>query len=271
MAEFMRSTLYGGLGDRRDGRGRRFVLIGVLLCLGLTGSMLGCSSTPDLATLLAAESRSAQDKARDAGRRPVEVIHFFGIEPGMTVVDFIASGGYYTEVLSAAVGPRGKVYAHNIDFVLKMRDGMNEKILSARLAGDRLPNVQRLDREFEDLGLEPESIDVFFTALNLHDIIDGRGPETTAVVLEQIHEALKPDGFLAVVDHAGAPGQDAANKAAHRIEEARAVAALEAAGFEIEATSDILRNPDDDLSANVFTPGVRGHTDRFVLRARKAR
>ena len=149
------------------------MLLTALFCVA-TGCASGAS---DLTARLASGERSAADKARDAGRRPGEVLDFVGVEPGMTVMDLLAASGYYSEVLSEAVGPDGLVYAQNVAFVLQMRDGLNDKALAARLADGRLPNVQRLDRELDDLGLAPGSVDVVFTALNLHDLIDGRGPE----------------------------------------------------------------------------------------------
>jgi predicted methyltransferase len=228
---------------------------------------------PDLETRLAAGSRPVADKMRDAGRKPAAVMEFLGVEPGMTAIDIIASGGYYTDVLAEAVGPEGKVYAQNIAFVLQIRDGVNEKAMAARLAGNRLPNVVRLDRELEDLGLEPGTVDFAFSALNFHDILDGRGPEAAATVLRAIYVVLTDDGVFGLVDHAGDPGKEneARNKELHRIDEARVIGAAEAAGFVVEATSDVLRNPADDRSSIVFAEGIRGRTDRFVLKLRKAR
>jgi len=233
----------------------------------------GCAMGPDLETRLAAGSRPVADKMRDAGRKPAAVMEFLGVEPGMTAIDIIASGGYYTDVLAEAVGPEGKVYAQNIAFVLQIRDGVNEKAMAARLAGNRLPNVVRLDRELEDLGLEPGTVDFAFSALNFHDILDGRGPEAAATVLRAIHVVLTDDGVFGLVDHAGDPGKEneARNKELHRIDEVRVIEAAEAAGFVVEATSDVLRNPADDRSSIVFAEGTRGRTDRFVLKLRKAR
>lgn len=233
------------------------------------------SPSPLLATRLAEGDRSAEDKARDAGRKPAAVVAFMGTRPGDTVVDVLTSGGYYTEVFAEAVGPDGIVYAHNIDFLLEMRDGQVDRQITARLANDRLPNVRRHDVEFSepDLGLEPESVDLAFTALNVHDMIDGRGPEATQQVLQVLRGILKPDGVLGIVDHAGNPGDAttiATNKELHRIDEARVLEAIRAAGFELDATSDLLRNPADDRTKNVFAEGMRGQTDRFVLRFRKA-
>ena len=227
-----------------------------------------CASAPPLAERLAGPERPAEDRARDAGRKPAAVIAFLGIEPGDTVIDLIAAGGYYTEVLAAAVGPKGRVYAQNNAFVLKLRDGVNDKAMSARLAGGRLPNVQRLDRELDDLGLDPGSIDAALTALNFHDIYFSRGPEAAASLLRTIHELLAPGGVLGLIDHAGRLGAD--NERLHRIEESIATRLAREAGFRVEA-SDLLRNPADDRTRFVFDPEIRGRTDRFLLKLTKTR
>jgi predicted methyltransferase len=225
------------------------------------------AASTDLAPRLESGSRSAADKARDAGRNPAAVVEFLGINAGMTVVDLLAAAGYYTDVLAEAVGPSGKVYAQNTDFLLKMRDGVNEKAMAARLANDRLPNVERLDREIDALGLKAGTVDAVVTALNFHDIYNGRGPEAAAGVLEVIRGLLRPGGVLGIIDHAG--DADADNEKLHRIDEAKVIAAVKAAGFEVEATSDVLRHPEDDRTQFVFAEGLRGATDRFVLRLRK--
>jgi len=220
----------------------------------------------DLESKLASKDRAESDRARDATRRPVAVVEFLGIEPGMTVVDLIAASGYYSEVLAHAVGRKGKVYAQNNEYLLQMRDGVNEKAISARLADGRLPNVERLDREIVELGLEPGSVDAAVTALNFHDIYNARGPEAADTFLEVVFEILAPGGVLGIIDHAGGVGNDAE---LHRIKEELVIDAAVAAGFELDATSDLLRNPDDDRTTNVFDPAIRGRTDRFVLRLRK--
>ena len=236
--------------------------------VALSGSS-ACATAPDLATRLTTGDRAEADKARDAGRRPAAVIGFLGIEPGMTVMDLIAAGGYYTEVLSGAVGPKGRVYAQNSEFVLKIRDGANEKAMTARLANDRLPNVERLDRELDNLSLAPDSLDAVITALNFHDIYNGGGPEAAHAMLRAVREALRPGGVLGLIEHAGNAGAD--NEKLHRIEESKVVAAAEKAGFVVEATSDVLRHPEDDRTQFVFAKGLRGATDRFVLKLRKPR
>ena len=221
----------------------------------------------DISAALADPVRPDADKARDADRKPAEVVAFLGIQPGMSVLDLIAGGGYYSEVLSAAVGPDGTVYSQNPKVVLELRDGINDKALTARLADNRLPNVQRLDKEIGEMGFEPGSLDAAFTALNFHDVYYLRSPEAASGMMSLLHATLKPGGMLAIIDHAGDPEAD--NATLHRIHEDIVTEAATAAGFVIEARSDVLRNSDDDRSLNVFDDTVRGNTDRFVLRLRK--
>jgi len=239
--------------------------LAAILALGLPLPRLA-GAADAVSARLAAGQRSEEDRAQDAGRKPAAVVAFLGIEPGMRVVDLIAAGGWYTEVLSLAVGPEGRVYAQNTKFTLEMRDGANAKAMTARLAGGRLPNVERLDREFGSLGLEPGSIDAALTSLNFHDVYHGRGPEATAAFLGAAMAFLKPGGVLGIIDHSGGVGDD---KELHRIDEELAIQAAKQAGFELEATSDVLRNPDDDRTRSVFDESLRGRTDRFVLRLRK--
>ena len=243
------------------------ILTALVVLGGRTGVLAEADEVESLQTALAATDRAEADRNRDAGRKPAEVVRFLGITPGMTVVDLIAASGYYTEVLSIAVGPMGTVYAQNTAGALQFRDGASDKAMTARLANDRLANVTRWDREFEDLGLEPNSIEVALTALNFHDIYNGSGPEAAAGFLTVIYGVLVPGGALGIIDHSGAP--DADNKALHRIEESLVIAAAEAAGFTVEAHGEFLHNANDPRTAAVFDPVVRGQTDRFVLLLRK--
>ena len=221
----------------------------------------------DLRTMLASDSRSEADRARDAGRKPADVVDFLGIESGMSVIDVIAAGGYYTEVLSLAVGADGMVVAQNPQVILEMREGANEKAISARLAGNRLPNVSRANGGFDAVSTADGQFDAAITALNFHDLYNGRSPEAALAALQAIYGLLKPGGVFGIIDHAGVA--DADNAALHRIERSIAAATAEAAGFVVEAESDLLSNADDDHTQGVFAEGLRGSTDRFLLRLRK--
>ena len=247
----------------------RIILTGVLL-ISLYGctTTTGGSSAADAASEAAqtqTTSRPASDIARDAGRQPFAVLDFLGVEPGMTVLDVLAAGGYYTEVLSTVVGAQGLVYTQNPAVMLRFGNGRNDRALTDRLLANRLANVRRLDREFDDLGIVPGTVDVALTALNFHDIYNN-DPAAAQAVLQAIRAVLKPGGVLGVIDHVGIA--DADNAALHRIEPALVIAAAEAAGFSVEQ-SDLLANAQDDHLQNPFAPGMRGNTDRFVLKLTK--
>ncbi len=214
-----------------------------------------------------APGRSDEDKARDVQRRPGQVLTFLGLRSGDTVLDVWASGGWYTEVLSIAVGPEGRVYSQNAPPVLLFRDGFYDKALTERLSDSRLANVVRLDEEVVNTSLPMESVDFVMTALNFHDVYNRQGAEAAGTLLEAILNVLKPGGTLGLIDHVGSA--DADNAALHRVEPSRVKTAATNAGFIIEAESDLLAHPEDDHSKMVFDPSVRGNTDRFILRLRK--
>jgi predicted methyltransferase len=211
---------------------------------------------------LAAPDRSTESKERDAARKPIETVQFVGIKTGMTVVDVFAVGGWFTEVLSAAVGPTGKVYAQNPEFFLQ-REGFIE---SEKKLHERLGNVEAVHGDLP-AGIAGQA-DAAITALNLHDMYNSQGGEDAAIgMLKGIYDALKPGGVLGVIDHVGIAGQN--NAASHRMLTQQARDAITKAGFTIEAESNILANPGDDHTKGVRDPSIRWHTDQFLFRVRK--
>jgi predicted methyltransferase len=218
-----------------------------------------------LQAALAHDRRPAEDKARDADRKPAEVLNFFGITPGMHVADMMAGGGFYTEILARYVGEVGKVYAQNNSIALKR---FADKALGSRLKTAGLTNVVRLDRELEDPGLPEGQLDAVLLVLFFHDTywmqVDRKA------MLAQIYKALKPGAVFGIIDHAAANGSGSEHaKTLHRVEESLLREELTAAGFVFDAESPCLRNSQDDRSTNVFLAQIRGKTDRFVQRYRK--
>lgn len=224
----------------------------------IAGMTLACGAVAE---------RSDEDKARDTARKPAEVLAFMGLKSGDTVLDIWAASGWYTEVFSEAVGPEGTVYSQNPPRVLEFRDGRHDKALAKRLAGGRLANVIRIDQALADQPIEAGTVDLAFTALNLHDLYNDEGDEATVEFFRNAMAMLKPGGVMGVVEHVGIEGAD--NASLHRMQPDQARAAATAAGFVIEAESDLLANPDDDHSLMVFNDAIRGKTDRFILKLRK--
>ena len=234
----------------------------------LSGSVQALDTAALSAALSNSASRADADKARDAGRKPAYVVDFLGIDEGMTVIDLIAAAGYYTEVLSHAVGASGKVYMQNPPASLTGERGTRTAgAIDARLANNRLANVERLEKDFSDLGLAANSIDAAILALEMHEMTNADTDSRTTEFLAALYTVLKPGAVLGIIEHSSNPAND--NRALHRGNESVTRAAAEAAGFTIAATSDLLRNPDDDRSKMVFDSSIRGKTDRFILRLQK--
>lgn len=241
------------------------LLAGVLLVVTATRAdpalqqrLYSAMNTPD---------RLQSDIFRDEGRKPTEVLEFLGATEGMTVLDLMAGPGYYTELLSAAVGSTGKVYSQNDVMELRMRYGAIQKLLNQRLSNNRLPNVELWIHPADKLELT-DQIDLATLMLNLHDLYIFGGEPQVMATLGSIRQALKPGGILGVEDHVGNPGD---NNKLHRIDPTVAEELLVRAGFVIVEKSLVLNNPVDDHTLHVFDPAIRGMTDRFVIKAMKPR
>jgi len=216
---------------------------------------------------LQSEHRAEKDKERDAGRKPQEVMKFFGIEPGMTVLEILSSGGYYTEVLSHRVGEQGKVIAQNNKFILEVMDGRFGKEFNTRTANNRLANVVHYKKEFGEFDLKNE-VDVITVVLNYHDLYSAIPKETRMKILNQLKSSLKPNGVLGLIDMESGVGEH--NPKLHRIHHQVVRDELAEAGFMLDAEASFLKNSHDDHSKMVFDPSVRGKTDRFVFKFKKS-
>ena len=222
------------------------------------------SVAPHIAAAIADGHRPAEDRARDVQRKPAELLAFAGIAPGQRVADLIPGGGYFTRLFAKAVGDGGKVYA----VAPANPDGNFMPEVLAVLGDTAITNVSVV-RFAGPLAL-PEPVDVIFTAQNYHDLHLPRLRLDVPAMNRAFFAALKPGGVLVVVDHSAIAGSGLdVPDVLHRIDEAIVVREVTAAGFVLDGTSDVLRNPDDARNVGVFDPAIRGNTDQFVLRFRK--
>ncbi|WP_304175372.1 class I SAM-dependent methyltransferase [Phenylobacterium aquaticum] len=213
---------------------------------------------------VADKGRPAEDTARDADRKPAEMLEFAGVKPGQTVGDFLPGGGYFTRIFAKAVGPKGAVYAIISEGQAANKD--KPPAVNAIAADANYGNVKVVAANFQSLAL-PTPADVIWTSQNYHDLHLTRLNLDVAAVNKAVFNALKPGGYYIVLDHAAPAGTpvDAANTL-HRIDPAIVKTELEAAGFKLVGESSVLRNPKDDFTKNVFDPAVRGHTDQFIYK-----
>ncbi|MEZ5928439.1 MAG: methyltransferase domain-containing protein [Parvularculaceae bacterium] len=231
------------------------------------------SPLPDYAAVAAAAvgdpRRPEDDRADDARRKPELALEFFQVAPGMTVFEIEAGGGWYTELLSHAVGPTGTVIMQNPE---GFRDFVGDKI-DARLASDRLGNVRESYSNFDFLDAEDASVDLVTWVQGPHELYftpDSGTLGDPKKSYAEIYRILKPGGAFVVIDHSAVDGApETTGNDLHRVDKAIVEKMAEDAGFTLEATSDFLANPEDDRTLGVFDPTIRGYTDQFALRFRK--
>jgi predicted methyltransferase len=239
--------------------------------------LLACmvaSAAEDPIDAAIASERMPKDRAEDASRKPGEVLRFLEIAPDQRVLDFFGGPGYYSELMARIVGPQGQVLLYNNE--LYYQTAYHD--LMMRMARKRLPNVKALREPSNYLQLEPNSVDRVLFSLVYHDLYwrpqgspDTMGEPTK--VLANLHKAVKPGGLVVVVDHVandtGRDGVVAVASRLHRIDPKIVIEDFTRAGFEYVGASEALSNANDDRSASVFNPRVRGQTDRFIYKFRR--
>jgi predicted methyltransferase len=241
-------------------------LIATALVLALAAPAYAQTVSPAIEAALSAPSRTPEEKARDATRKPAELLAFAGIKPGDKVADFIMGGGYFTKILAGVVGPNGRVYAYQPAQFIAYRAAYADDQDKA-VAG--LANVTPSRPSLAEFSF-PEPLDAAITVQNWHDLhLNFAPPGFAGTVAKRLYDALKPGGVLLLVDHVANPGDATAPDKLHRIDPAVVRAEIEKAGFVLEAESPLLRLSSDPHTANVFTPEIRGKTDQFVHRYRK--
>jgi predicted methyltransferase len=218
----------------------------------------------NITAALADPARPAADTARDAARHPGEILALAGVKPGAKVVDFIIGGGYFTRILSPAVGPTGKVYAYQPAEFIKFKAQYGEDL---KTVAGAYKNVTPIDSGFGALDL-PDGLDLVITVQNYHDLHLKAFPAGAAAQIDaEIFKSLKSGGVFLIVDHAAADGSGlTAPDSLHRIDIAAVKTEVEAAGFKLAAESPLLRNPADPRTLIVFDPAIRGKTDQFILK-----
>jgi len=237
---------------------------------------------------LAGAHRSAESRARDVYRHPVDTLLFFGLKPEMTVAEvWPGTGGWYTEVLAPMLAERGKLYA------AVMPPTPGNAYLTASLEDFAAKLAARPDVygrvEVSSLGpgkfsiAPPGTADMVVAFRNIHNWMNlGFAPEAFA----EMNRALKPGGILGVVEYRADPARPRDPRATNGyVNEDEAIAMIEAAGFELVARSGINDNPKDtkDYEQGVWAlpPNYRagnrdrakyeaiGEGDRFTLKFRK--
>ncbi len=240
-----------------------------------------------LAEVLAAQPEEV--RARYQYRHPQETLEFFGIEPGMTVVEGLPGRGWYTKILVDYLGKDGRLIGANYSLEMyPLFSWMTDELLAEQQGFVRNFPVEAAGWGGEDgaaadafhFGAIPDEFrdtaDAVLLVRALHNTSrfqnEGKG-EFLDAALADAYAALKPGGVLGVVQHHARDdmSDEFANGSHGYLKKDWLIGQIEDAGFEFVASSDINANPKDHPTEDDVVwrlpPGYSGTRDDPALKA----
>jgi predicted methyltransferase len=266
----------------------RFALAALLLAS--SSAPAAAESSPagaaQLERAVASPKRSPENRARDAYRHPQQTLAFFGIEPGMRVLELWPGGAWYTEILAELLSPDGRLTITNFDPngppdapPTRMARALKDKLAADPARFGAVEVIEVAPPERLSLG-EADSYDLVLTFRNNHGWVNGGYHDA---MYREIFRVLKPGGVLGVVQHRAQEGVDPiASAKTGYLPESFVIEAARRSGFELAGRSEVNANPRDtrDHPEGVWTlpPTYRlgekdrekyaaiGESDRMTLR-----
>jgi len=201
-------------------------------------------------TAVAGDWRSPDNRARDTFRHPVQTLAFLGVQPQSTVIEITPGGGWYAEILAPLLREDGQYVAAIVnpsalppgggrDYQQRARDGLESRFAAAPAQFDRA-RIVAYDPAAPVLGA-PGSADLVLTFRNVHN---WRASNQAAGMFRAFFDVLKPGGRLGVVEHRAADDVAPDDRTGY-VGQTQMIAMAEAAGFVLEAASEINANPRD--------------------------
>jgi predicted methyltransferase len=253
---------------------RPFTLVASLLLV--SSPLIAKPAAPlaaNVAAAISAPNRTPDNVKLDESRKPAELLNFLGLARGMQVLDLFGGNKYWAEITSPAIGPKGHVTVWQPAQFLNDKRKTDFDAFAAQAK-----NVSLISSPFETPNLPRNAFNFALINLDYHDVYWENAERKISRMdpnawLKTLYAAMKPGGVVGVVDHVALPNADtrATVEKLHRIDPDVIKADFKRAGFQLVASSDLLRNPADDHQLLVFDPKIRGKTDRAVLKFRKPR
>lgn len=234
------------------------------------------AADPALQAVLAGDWRSEANRARDRYRHPAETLAFFGLKPDQTVVEITPGGGWYAEILAPYLREHGRYVAAVVDpqalpeggrdYQQRARDGLEQRFAASPAQFDRA-TVVAYDPAAPVFG-EPGSADLVVTFRNVHN---WRSAGQAEGMFKGFFEVLREGGVLGVVEHRAAADVPADDRSGY-VGQDQVIALAEAAGFRLDATSEVNANPADTKDHpngvwTLFPVGRHDATDADKYRA----
>lgn len=246
----------------------------LMICLLLFASSavqatnyLGEDTVDKILKAMSDPARPEADRARDAQRKPVDTLMFFGFSEDMRVIELFPGQGWYTRLLSPVLQENGELY-------VALRTARMEELQQ------ELPPFEVIAKDVKTIPtptfgvykLKPfdfgvSNVDMVLTFRNLHNL----APEGRANLFAAALEALKPGGRMGVVDHTRRHNEPGNVENRRRLDPVLVIQEATDAGLVLKAFSDLHYMADDELRFEVGRRSVKGYSDRFTLLFEKPR
>lgn len=225
------------------------------------------SDNDKLSAILKSEIRSDGDRERDASRKPLETMAFFGIEEDMRVLELVPGGGWYTKILGPYLSNEGQLYlalGANPDRLKLSELGLDK----VQIVGSGYEFNSTEQRGVFDLGqgdLGVENLDMVLTFRNIHNLSES----SRAVLNKDVYDALKPGGIFGVIDHTRRHNMPDNPEIWRRVDPVQVIKEMIDAGFEFVDYSALHYQEEDQLILDSTHESIGKNSDRFTLKFRK--
>jgi predicted methyltransferase len=206
-------------------------------------------------------AQSDDTKARYEYRHPKETLEFFGIQPGMTVVEALPGGGWYSQILVPYLGSQGKLIGADYDLDMWSNFGwVNDQFIESRKAwpaewtgkAEEWGQGQGAAAEaytFSEIPAELDGkVDAVLLIRALHNLYryENNGQHMSRA-LKRSFDLLKSGGVVGIVQHEAREDKsdEWADGSNGYLKKSTLIAAVQAVGFEFVGESDINANPKD--------------------------
>lgn len=167
-------------------------------------------------------------ESRDEWMNVPALMELLAIDTGDYVADIGCHEGYFSFHLSRTVGPKGKVYAVDVE-------ERRLEALTEHMATRNISNIQAVLGDYDDPKLPDNRLDAVMVMDTYHEI------DSYEVVLAHIRKALKPDGRLVLIEKLKEHKRGKSRKEqvqAHTLSSKYVKKELKIAGFEVKEYID---------------------------------
>lgn len=213
--------------------------------------------------------RTADEKARDAERKPRQTLEAMGLRDDMKVIELLPAGGWFTKILGPVLADKGELHVaigtQRLEPVLKSTPALS-KVKVAPSKGAFAPVPGRMGIfDLGDVDLGVTDADLAVTFRNYHNL----SPAARANLNAAVFRSLKKGGLYGILDHTRRHNEPDNSENFRRADPVMVIKEVQAAGFVLDDYSGVHYTPDDELRYEVGRKSVTGNTDRFILRFRK--